>query len=326
MDNHKPKFVVVWHPSQETEALNAMHEAMAQRYSRAFRHIEVEAAGKFEHDSVFVVNSQEAINAAYKWHDATYVRLLVEDHVNDNWLYAPNPELSHLAIQSVGATFAAANHIIHRNATVAYAVASGQHHARFDSGAGFCALNDIVIAAQTLRRSGFNPIIVDIDVHAGDGTQAMLFQSDIPTVSVHVGATYPADELTKDFDRFDERHTFHWPENHAYNFVLEEHAGDDALEWAADGIDAIVRQYRPDVIIFVVGADGHQGTTQQGVMPTGYCSYTYAGFDYMAERVRGWADEFAEGRILMTGAGGYQGLDHTPRIWANVALKLAELR
>jgi acetoin utilization deacetylase AcuC-like enzyme len=61
-------------------------------------------------------------------------------------------------------------------------------------------------------------------------------------------------------------------------------------------------------------------------MDTGFGSYTYAGFDAFASRVRGWADELTDGRILMTGAGGYQGLDHTPRIWANMIQVLAGLR
>jgi acetoin utilization protein AcuC len=107
--------------------------------------------------------------------------------------------------------------------------------------------------------------------------------------------------------------------------VLEDHAQDDALQWAMNEIDPIVRRYAPDVIIFVCGADGHVGTPQN-IIPTAGAAFTYSEYDATARRVREWAEEFCVGRILMTGAGGYQPLDHTPRIWANTAMGLAGIR
>ena len=319
-------FAVFWHPEQENEVLAEMHPAMAQRYSRTIDHIVAEATGHFVIMNQFATDLDSAIEAAYGIHDREYVRRLVEDYTNENWFGESVEALARLALQSVGATVAAAREIIKGSHSLVYSVAAGQHHARFNEGAGFCALNDIVVAAQEFRAAGLKPIIIDIDIHAGDGTQAMLWESDIPTVSVHIGLTYPMDRMTSNHDRGTERHTFHWPENHAYNFALPHYASDDALAWAADGIDDIIRREKPDVVIFVAGADGHQGTQEANLMDTGFGSYTYAGFDTFAGRVRGWADELTGGRILMTGAGGYQGLDHTPRIWANMIQVLAGLR
>jgi acetoin utilization deacetylase AcuC-like enzyme len=326
MNNKITPFAITWHPDQENYDLAEMHEAMAQRYSRTVAHLVAEATGHFVVLDQFARDLNAAAEIAYTYHDREYVRRLVVDHTNENW-FGPNVTLSRLALQSLSATVAAAREIIGGTHSLVYSVAAGQHHARIDRGAGFCALNDIVAAAHEFRAAGLKPIIIDIDIHAGDGTQAMLWESDIPTVSVHIGMTYPYhDEMMTDPDRIAERHTRHWPENHAYNFVLEEYAGDDALGWAADGIDDIIRREKPDVVIFVAGADGHEGTHESELMDTGFGSYTYAGFDAFASRVRGWADELTDGRILMTGAGGYQGLDHTPRIWANVVQALAGLR
>jgi acetoin utilization deacetylase AcuC-like enzyme len=325
MNNKITPFAITWHPDQEKYDLADMHPAMAQRYSRTVAHLVAEATGHFVILDQFASDLKGATDIAYRYHDREYVRRLIDDHTNENWI-GPNETLSRLALQSLSATVAAAREIIGGTHSLVYSVASGQHHARFDNGEGFCALNDIVAAAQEFRAAGLKPIIIDIDIHAGDGTQSMLWESDIPTVSVHIALTYPFDPMSSNLDRGNEPHTFHWPENHAYNFALPHYSRDDALAWAADGIDDIIRLEKPDVVIFVAGADGHQGTHEAGLMVTGFGSYTYAGFDAFARRVRGWADELAGGRILMTGAGGYQGLDHTPRIWANMIQVLAGLR
>ncbi len=319
-------FTLVWSAHQETLMLNMLHPAMSERYSRTVAHLQREAAQHFTLVNPNSVDMETMKKKLILVHEADYVLRLTQLFENDNWPDAPNEELSQLALLSVAATEAATWAILDGQSKIAYAVASGQHHAKYDRGAGFCALNDIVIAAEHFKAYGLKPIVIDIDIHAGDGTQEMLWDSNIPTVSVHMGNIYPWDARMEDVNRVGQRHPFHHPSNHAYNFVVEPHAGDDALAWAADGIDTIIRAEMPDVIIFVVGADGHEGTTESDAMETNYASYTYGAFNMFAARVRNWADELTNGRILMTGAGGYQGKDHTPRIWANVVEVLAGIR
>ena len=72
--------------------------------------------------------------------------------------------------------------------------------------------------------------------------------------------------------------------------------------------------YRPDVILLAAGADGHGGESNLGSSN----NYTYEGFTQAAKKVATWANTYSQGRVLIGGAGGYQPLDHTPRIWANV--------
>jgi acetoin utilization protein AcuC len=203
---------------------------------------------------------------------------------------------------------------------VAWAVASGQYHAKRGSGGGFCALNDVAIAASYLADQGMKVAIIDIDGHAADGTQELLFDTDIATISVHQGNNFPMDPATKSIERSGVRHPFHWPENHAYNFVLENGAGDDGLDWALGQIDGLLMDLRPDVIIYVGGADGAEGS------PLVNLGYTYEGFDAATRQVKAWVEQYCDGRVIMMSAGGYQPLDHTPRIWANMFQILAGLR
>jgi len=256
-------------------------------------------------------------------HDAEYIELIEEEYECEGAWEGDNPALATLAGISFDSTVIAAALVANGTFDFAFSLASGQHHAKRAQGGGFCAYNDVAGPARFFADQGLRPMVIDIDIHAGDGTQSILWDSDIPTVSVHAGNIFPRDPLTHDTAQAGKRHVFHWPENHAYNFVVEDHAQDDAMQWAMNEIDPIVRRYAPDVIIFVCGADGHVGTPQN-MIPTAGAAFTYSGFDATARQVREWADEFCAGRILMPSAGGYQPLDHTPRIWANVVKRITQ--
>jgi acetoin utilization deacetylase AcuC-like enzyme len=68
------------------------------------------------------------------------------------------------------------------------------HHAYADMAGGFCYLNNSAIAAQYLRRQAKRVAIIDIDVHHGNGTQAIFYdRADIYTASIHAdpGNFYP---------------------------------------------------------------------------------------------------------------------------------------
>ena len=73
-------------------------------------------------------------------------------------------------------------------------LAGGTHHASADRGAGFCVFNDIAVAARTLQREGAidRAVVVDLDVHQGDGTAA-IFEGDesVFTFSVHGAKNFP---------------------------------------------------------------------------------------------------------------------------------------
>ena len=81
--------------------------------------------------------------------------------------------------------------------------AGGTHHAHFGHGAGFCVFNDLAYTAVRLRHEGAvrRVLILDCDVHQGDGTARILqTYDDIFTCSVHCGKNYPARKAVSDLD------------------------------------------------------------------------------------------------------------------------------
>jgi acetoin utilization deacetylase AcuC-like enzyme len=113
------------------------------------------------------------------------------------------------ALYSVGATIQAARAAL-AGEGVAANLAGGTHHARADRGAGFCVFNDVAVAARLMQaehhqrtsREERRPIIViDLDVHQGDGTAA-LFGGDpsVFTLSLHGERNYPVRKEQSDLD------------------------------------------------------------------------------------------------------------------------------
>ena len=86
---------------------------------------------------------------------------------------------------------------------IAANLAGGTHHAFADHGEGFCVLNDVAIAAVTLRSEGRvrRVAVIDLDVHQGNGTAAIF--ADIPevfTFSVHGERNYPTEKMRSSLD------------------------------------------------------------------------------------------------------------------------------
>jgi acetoin utilization deacetylase AcuC-like enzyme len=122
--------------------------------------------------------------------------------------------------------------------------AGGSHHARREAGAGFSVFNDVAVAAGVLLadREVSRVLVVDCDVHQGDGT-ARIFAEDerVFTFSIHAAKNYPADKAQSDLD-----------------VELPDGTGDaaylDALMPAlAQSFDAIL----PDLVFFNAGVDPH---------------------------------------------------------------------
>ena len=129
---------------------------------------------------------------------------------------------------------------------VAANLAGGTHHAFADRGEGFCVLNDSAIAARTLQAEGLvgNVVVVDTDVHQGNGT-AMILRKDptIFTFSIHGEKNYPFHKEESDLD-------VGLPDGTDDGAYLE--ALELGLEEAFDRADATMA-------IFLAGADPYEG-------------------------------------------------------------------
>jgi len=112
-----------------------------------------------------------------------------------------SPELVARCLASVGGTLAASFAALDEG--LAGTLAGGTHHAYADFGAGYCAFNDIAISIQRLRAEARieRALIVDLDVHQGDGSAALFAGDDaVFTFSMHAARNFPARKARSDRD------------------------------------------------------------------------------------------------------------------------------
>lgn len=148
------------------------------------------------------------------------------------------------SLRSVGATLAAA-----RAATAdgcALSLAGGTHHASRDRGAGYCVFNDAAVSARALQAEGSaeRVLIVDCDVHQGDGT-ARIFADDpsVFTLSLHGAHNYPFRKASSDLD-----------------VELPDAASDtEYLAALGTALERAASRFTPDFVIYLAGADPFVG-------------------------------------------------------------------
>ncbi|MEM8993764.1 MAG: histone deacetylase [Acidobacteriota bacterium] len=155
-----------------------------------------------------------------------------------------SPELVERSRRSVGGTVSAARSALANGAAVN--LAGGTHHAFADRGEGFCVFNDVAVASRAMQAEGRvdRILVVDLDVHQGNGTAA-IFAGDpsVFTLSLHGARNYPFQKEKSDLD-----------------VPLADGTGDaeylDALEAA---LDRALPASGPDLVFFLAGADPYRG-------------------------------------------------------------------
>lgn len=184
---------------------------------------------------------------------------------------------------SVGATIAACRTALTDG--VAVNLGGGTHHAFHDHGRGFCWLNDCIIAARTLQDEGLagKILIIDCDVHQGDGTAAIARNdATIFTFSIHGKNNFPFRKEPGDLD-----------------IEMDDGTRDSTyLEALQEGLIAATRRFSADMVIYLAGADPYRKDR------FGRLALTKAG---LAERDRRVMDYIyaADLPVAVTMAGGY---------------------
>jgi acetoin utilization deacetylase AcuC-like enzyme len=155
-----------------------------------------------------------------------------------------SPELVERSRRSVGATLLAAEAALSEG--VAANIGGGTHHAFTDSGRGFCVFNDVVVAVRALRADGAvrRVLVVDLDVHQGDGTHAsFLDDPQAFTFSVNGFKNYPFRRVPGDLE-----------------LDLPDGAGNDRyLDGLARLLPQALARARPDLCFYLGGADPYEG-------------------------------------------------------------------
>ena len=151
-----------------------------------------------------------------------------------------SPELVVRTRCSVGGTIAACRAALRDG--IAVSLAGGTHHAFRDQGQGYCVFNDSVIAARTMQAEGAvgRVVILDCDVHQGNGTAAILADdSTIFTFSIHGARNFPFHKERSDLD-----------------IELEDGTGDAGyLEALQAGLTRTLELANADLAIYLAGAD-----------------------------------------------------------------------
>ncbi|MBJ6121140.1 histone deacetylase [Sphingomonas mollis] len=167
------------------------------------------------------------------------------------------PTVATRAAMVPGGTWAAA--LLAMEHGFAANTAGGSHHALHDTGAGYCVFNDLAVAAIRLVEEGTvdRLLIVDVDVHQGDGTAALTAgRPEIATYSIHAEKNFPARKAQSTLD-----------------VPLADGMGDDAyLATLESTLVPLIDEMQPQLILYQAGVDpfeddrlGRLGLTLDGL-------------------------------------------------------------
>jgi len=197
--------------------------------------------------------------------------------------------------RSAGATICACRAALEDG--VAANLAGGTHHAFRDHGEGFCVFNDAAVAARAMQAEGRAEriLIIDCDVHQGNGTASILRGDDsIFTFSIHGARNYPFDKEPSDLD-----------------IELPDRCTDEAYLLHLDhGLNVAFDLARPDLVIYLAGADPYRDDR------LGRLALSFDGLAERDQRVFGFC-RIRHAPIAIVMAGGYaRQIDDTVSIHA----------
>lgn len=242
-----------------------------------------------------------------------------------------SPELVRAFWLSAGGSILAAGHALKER--VAFNLGGGFHHAFPDHGEGFCMIHDVAVAIRRMQRDDKirTAMTVDCDVHHGNGTAAIFagtrtqseplpsvsastlnaasgkmrgsHAGDVFTISLHQHNNYPA-----------------WKPHSSIDVDLPDGIGDDDyLAWLDNALSSGLRQFQPDLICYIAGADPYREDQLGGL------SLTIEGLkkrDQLVFRVARTRDI----PVMVTYAGGYaRRLEDTVTIHCNTVLAAKEV-
>jgi acetoin utilization protein AcuC len=183
----------------------------------------------------------------------------------------------------------------------------GLHHAMRDHASGFCIYNDPALAIARARRDGLRVMYIDLDVHHGDGVQALFWDDPgVLTFSIHESGRYlfpgsgDADEVGEGVAVAT-----------SVNVPLPPYTGEAAWHPILESyLPVLAAAFGPDLIVSQHGADSHAWD------PLAHLHVTTTAHGKAARLVDAVAHRYGGGRWLATGGGGYDAYRVVPRTWA----------
>ncbi len=220
------------------------------------------------------------------------------------------PGMHEAALRVCGATHAAASAVLSGECDHAVNLAGGLHHAMPSAAEGFCIYNDIGVAIGWLLAQGVERVAyLDVDVHHGDGVQAMFWDDPrVLTISLHESPAtlFPGTG---------------WPTEvggpgavgSCVNVALPAGTGDQGfLRTLHAVVPQVLEAFGPQVLITQQGVDMHIED------PLAHLAVSMDGLRLAMEAIHRWAHRYAEGRWVAVGGGGYSWENVVPRAWTHL--------
>lgn len=290
---------LVYHPDFLLHDPGPGHPERAARLQAIMSHLE--AVGL--KDKLVAIDAKPA---AERWlatvHDPAYLDMLRRAQAEAPVQLDPDTRMSaeslRVAVLATGGVLAAVDAVMAgpvRNAFVANRPPG--HHALPNRAMGFCFINHVMIAARYIQQQhGLKRIlIVDWDVHHGNGTQAMAERDpDVFYFSTHQYPYYPGTGLPEETGIGPGAGT-------VLNVPLAAGAGDREIIAAFEqSLVPAADRFAPEFVLISAGFDAHRADPLAGLQ------VTEAGYRRLTEIVRGIAERHAEGRVVSLLEGGYQ--------------------
>ncbi|NEX18035.1 MAG: histone deacetylase [Halochromatium sp.] len=170
------------------------------------------------------------------------------------------------------------------------------HHAEIGRGMGFCIYNNIALTAKhLLERHGLNRILIlDYDVHHGNGTQDIFYQtSQVLTLSIHERDLFPFTGQARETG--DDAGV-----GHNINVPIPSHFGDKEYSYILGNlVQDVIENYLPQIILVSAGFDAHKDDT------ISHTEISTQGFAFFIQALRAFAESCCDGRLMLILEGGY---------------------
>jgi acetoin utilization protein AcuC len=224
-------------------------------------------------------------------------------------------DMHHASAHVVGASVEAARRVWTGQSLHAANIAGGLHHAMPSHASGFCVYNDVAIAIQWLLDQGVGRVAyVDVDVHHGDGVQAVFYDDPrVLTISLHETpqTLFPGTGLPSETGGPS-------APGSAVNVALPPGTSDPGWLRAFHAVvPALVREFAPDVLVTQHGCDSHSAD------PLAHLLLSVDGQRASYLALHDLAHEVCDGRWVATGGGGYALVDVVPRAWTHLLATVA---
>lgn len=243
-----------------------------------------------------------------------------------------SPELVRAFWLAAGGSILAADYAL--NDRVGFNIGGGFHHAFPDHGEGFCMIHDVAVAIRRMQHDAKirTAMTVDCDVHQGNGTAVIFAGVRVPTDPLpsvggrtipfshgtRVRKTHAGDVFTISLHQENNYPAFKPPSSIDVN-LPDEIGDDDYLAWLDNALSSGLRQFEPDLLCYVAGADPYREDQLGGL------SLTIEGLKKRDELVFRVA-RAREIPVMVTFAGGYaQKVDDTVTIHCNTVLAAKEV-